>query len=302
MSAATAIRYRVRHSTEYVYGAEVVHSHQLLHLHPRVLPHQNCVRHGLQIDPAVSVRADDHDAFDNPVTRLEIDRPHARLQVAAEMEIDVAARPTPDASDTLPWESLTARLGYSARPPGDEILEACRFRHESPHVRIKQAFESYSAECFPDERPVLVGAIALMRKLFKEMKYSPGATQIATPLLDVLRTKRGVCQDYAHLMIACLRARGLPAKYVSGYLRTSTPDQPRLVGSDASHAWVSVFCPPHGWIELDPTNGVRADTNHIVLAWGRDFGDVSPLRGVIVGGGQHEVHVRVEVLPVAQST
>jgi transglutaminase-like putative cysteine protease len=135
-----------------------------------------------------------------------------------------------------------------------------------------------------------------MTKVHREIEYVPGATQIATPLLEVLERRAGVCQDHAHLMIACLRARGLAARYVSGYLRTHAPaDAPALVGADASHAWVSVFCPPLGWIDLDPTNDVRVDRDHIVLAWGRDFGDVSPLRGVIVGGGQHVVDVRVTV-------
>jgi len=298
MSTAQAVRFRIHHRTEYVYGAEVVHSHQLLHLRPRVTPYQECIAHALQIEPAASVRLDDRDVFDNPVTRLEIDRPHSRLQVATEMEMTVAARPVPDAASTLPWEAVKSQLMYSARPPAADALEASRFRHESPHVRIKQAFQTYSADCFADGRPVLVCAEALMHKLFKEMTYSPGETQIATPLLEVLRHKRGVCQDYAHLMIACLRAHGLAAKYVSGYLCTASPRQSRLVGSDASHAWVAVYCPPHGWVELDPTNGIRARSDHIVLAWGRDFGDVSPLRGVIVGGGQHEIRVRVDVSPL----
>jgi transglutaminase-like putative cysteine protease len=290
------IEYLVRHETEYEYGYEVVHSHQLLHLRPRALSHQRCVAHTLDIEPSVSVQMDGFDAFDNPVTRLEIDRPHQSLRVVSEISIATTVRERPANEETLGWEAVRAKLRYAARPPDNDIFGASRYRHESPYVRIKQVFEEYAGDCFPENRPILECALALTKKLHEEMTYSPGATQIATPLLDVLQRKRGVCQDYAHLMLACLRSRGLAARYVSGYLRTMPRDgAPRLVGSDASHAWVSVFCPPLGWVDLDPTNGVRVDHDHIVLAWGRDFGDVSPLRGVIVGGGQHTVKVSVVV-------
>jgi transglutaminase-like putative cysteine protease len=165
-------------------------------------------------------------------------------------------------------------------------------------VRIKQVFTEYGADCFTTGRPMLEAVNALMMKLYKEMTYAPGATDIGTPLMQILSKRRGVCQDYAHLMIACLRSRGLAARYVSGYLRTIPREgTERLIGADASHAWVAVWCPPSGWIEFDPTNGVRAGLDHIALAWGRDFGDVSPLRGVIVGGGRHTLTVRVTVLP-----
>jgi transglutaminase-like putative cysteine protease len=303
MSANGAVQYRIRHHTEYAYGAEVVHSHQLLHLRPRPSDYQHCIAHALRIEPFATAQSDHYDAFGNPITRIEIDRPHSNLHVTAEMEMDVSAPPECKAEDSLPWETVRARLMYSARPPVADVLDASRFRHESQYVRIKRVFETYSADCFAKAQPVLACVEALMHKLFKEMKYSPGETHIATPLLDVLRTKRGVCQDYAHLMIACLRSRGLAAQYVSGYLRTTpAKDQPQLVGSDASHAWVAVYAPPLGWIELDPTNDVRVRDYHIALAWGRDFADVSPLRGVIVGGGHHEVRVSVDVRQISPPT
>jgi transglutaminase-like putative cysteine protease len=290
--------YRVRHATHYQYSGEVVHSHHLLHLEPRDMAHQRCTTRRVNIEPAPSVRIEGSDAFGNPITRLEFDRPHQSLRVASLLELDVRQRPAAGHVITERWEYTRNQLAYSARAPGPDKLEACRYRNESPHARIKQAFNDYGTECFPSGRPILAAADALMLKLFRQMTYAPGATGISTPLLEVLNTKRGVCQDYAHLMIACLRSRGLAARYVSGYLRTvPRPGGERLIGADASHAWVAVYCPPLGWVEFDPTNGVRAGLDHIVLAWGRDFGDVSPLRGVIVGGGQHKLSVSVAVEP-----
>jgi transglutaminase-like putative cysteine protease len=170
---------------------------------------------------------------------------------------------------------------------------------ESAHIRIKQIFTEYAADCFPAHCPILLGAEALMHKMYRDFRYAPGTTDTKTSIVDAFAARRGVCQDFAHIMIACLRARGLAARYVSGYLRTLPAGQTdaHLLGGDASHAWVSVFCPPLGWIDLDPTNDVRVGADHITIAWGRDFGDVSPLRGVIVGGGRHRLSVRVWVQP-----
>jgi len=294
------VRYHVRHETSYAYSGDVVHSHQLLHLTPRESVYQSCVSHDVAIEPAPAYRAADSDAFGNTVTRLEFDRPHRRLDVAAEMTVDITQRPT-CSEDSEPWERARSRFNYAARPPAEGLLEATRYRFESPYVRIKQRFTDYGDSCFEAGKPLLKCAESLMLKLYEEMTYAPGETSIGTPLLEVLKTKRGVCQDFAHLMIACMRARGFPARYVSGYLRTTPPPGvARLIGADASHAWVAVYCPTGGWVEFDPTNGVKANTNHITLAWGRDFGDVSPLRGVIVGGGHHTLSVRVTVTPRAE--
>lgn len=293
MSAAA--RYDVRHETVYEYSGEVVHSHQLLHLAPRESVHQTCSAHSIRIDPTPSNSSEELDAFGNPVMRLEFDRPHRRLAVTSSTTVEVRDRPALAAKGES-WERVRSQLAYAGRPPGAARLEALRFRSESPHVRIKQMFTDYAADCFPAGLPVLACAEALTQKIFKEMKYAPGETSITTSLLEVMEKRRGVCQDFAHLMIACLRSRGLAARYVSGYLRTIPPVGAKsLVGADASHAWVAVFCPTAGWVEFDPTNAVRAGTDHITVAWGRDFGDVSPLRGVIVGGGRHTVTVRVNV-------
>lgn len=291
------VRYHVRHETSYAYSGDVVHSHQLLHLTPRDSDYQSCTWHDVGIEPAPAYRAADVDAFGNAVTRLEFDRPHRRLDVVAQMHVTSKAR-TEVAECEEAWDRARARLNYTARPPGAALLEAERYRFESPFIRIKQRFNDYADDCFEPGKPLLACADSLTNKLYEEMTYAPGATSISTPLLEVLTSLRGVCQDYAHLMIACLRARGFAARYVSGYLRTTpAPGAPVLIGADASHAWVAVFCPSSGWVEFDPTNGVRASTNHITLAWGRDFGDVSPLRGVIIGGGHHTLSVRVTVTP-----
>jgi transglutaminase-like putative cysteine protease len=282
------IRYRIRHETAYAYASDVVHSHQLLHLVPRPAPYQQCLEHRIDIAPAAYRRRDDIDAFGNPVTRIEFEHPHRSLEVATDMEMEVHARPPVLAADTAPWERVSAELGYHSHSPSRENLEAFRFRHESPYVRVKQMFTEYAADCFPSGRPILACAEALMTKLHREVQYAPGETTIATPLTEVLKNRRGVCQDFAHLMIACLRSRGLAARYVSGYVRS-------LVGAAASHAWVGVYSPPFGWLELDPTNDTLVGADHVAVAWGRDFGDVSPLRGIILGGGTHQLSVSVKV-------
>jgi transglutaminase-like putative cysteine protease len=202
-----------------------------------------------------------------------------------------------------PWERVRNSFAYRGAWPSRDQLDAARFRHESPHVRLKQAFTDYSVACFPEGRALLECAQALSTKLHADVKYVPGVTNISTPATEVLETRRGVCQDFAHLMISCLRSRGLPARYVSGYLRTNATQaggSEKLVGDAASHAWVAVWSPPYGWVEFDPTNGCFAGTDHIAVAWGRDFGDVSPLRGVILGGADHKLSVTVLVESMAE--
>jgi transglutaminase-like putative cysteine protease len=310
----SAVRYTVQHETLYSYGREVVHSHQLLHLTPRNSERQACLEHGLLIEPAPAVQSEHLDAFGNRVTRIEFDRPHRRLRVRADMVVSVEAPPALSPQDGERWERVRDQLAYLATDRAAPWLEAMRFRSESPFVHIKRLFGDFARDCLAPDSTVLQVADCLMTKVHQDFTYAPGATQIATPLLEVFRQRRGVCQDYAHMMIACLRSAGLAARYVSGYLRTyngSLDDKPLppppaepateaaegLVGADASHAWVAVFAPPFGWVEFDPTNNIRVGQDHVALAWGRDFGDVSPLRGVILGGGSHTLSVRVAVQP-----
>ncbi|HEY6125406.1 MAG TPA: transglutaminase family protein [Steroidobacteraceae bacterium] len=297
-------KYRVRHETTYKYAADVMHSHHLLHLVPRPAPYQQCLEHEIQIEPASHRRVNQLDAFGNPLIRIELAQPHRELTVISEMQIEVHTRPAVSPETTDAWEKVLESFAYHGAWPSRDQLDAARFRHESPHVRVKQSFTDYSAVCFGEGRPILACAEALSTKLHADIKYVPGVTTTSTSPTEVLETRRGVCQDFAHFMISCLRSRGLPARYVSGYLRTNATQGEggeKLVGDAASHAWVSVWSPPYGWIEFDPTNGCFAGTDHIAVAWGRDFGDVSPLRGVILGGADHRLSVTVRVEPEGDS-
>ena len=295
-------QYRILHDTLYRYSAPVSLSQQLVHLWPRALPWQRCASRELAISPEPTRRVDGLDAFGNPLTRLAFERPHDELQVRARLQVEVLPRPVFALADSPAWEEVCLGLAYSGRPLDAAQLEAARFRFESPYVHLKQAFAAYADDCFRPGRPLLRAVQALMEKVFDEFTYDAGATQVATPLSQVLEERRGVCQDFAHLMLACLRSKGLAARYVSGYLLTTPPPgQPRLIGADASHAWISVWCPTQGWIDFDPTNNMRPALEHITLAWGRDFGDVSPLRGVILGGGIHDPEVSVTVMPLAEA-
>jgi transglutaminase-like putative cysteine protease len=294
-------KYRIRHETSYKYAADVVHSHHLLHLVPRPAPYQECLEHELRITPDAHRRVNEFDAFGNPMIRVELATPHRELNVVSSMEIEVHHRPVLPVSTTESWEKVRDSFAYHGAWPSRDQLDASRFRHESPHVRLKQSFTDYSAECFPAGEPLLSCAEKLTTKLHRDIKYAPGETTISTAVTEVLEKRLGVCQDFAHLMISCLRSRGLPARYVSGYLRTNSPgtkEGEKLVGDAASHAWVSVWSPPYGWVEFDPTNGCFAGLDHIAVAWGRDFGDVSPLRGVILGGADHQLAVTVLVEPL----
>jgi len=291
--------YQIFHDTCYHYDSPVSLAQQLAHLWPRECTWQRCTEQQLLISPEPTTRRDELDVFGNPLTRLAFERPHDELQVNARLTVEVLARPLADFNLSPAWEQTRNALTYSSQPLSAEMLEACRYRFQSPYVHLKRSFVEFSESCFPPGRPLLLGVQALMQKIFSEFTFDAEATQVATPLVEVLERRRGVCQDFAHLMLACVRSRGLAARYVSGYLLTQPPPgQPRLIGADASHAWVSVFCPVLGWVDFDPTNNVQPALEHITLAWGRDFSDVSPLRGVILGGGSHDPEVRVTVMPL----
>jgi len=295
----TSARYEITHETHYTYDSPVSLAKQLAHLWPRPCAWQVCHEQVMEISPEPTSRLDELDVFGNPLTRLAFERPHDELKVCARLRVEVLQKPALDFATSPPWDQTRAALCYTALPMSAAFLEACRYRFESPYVHLKKTFVVFSESCFPVGRPLLNGVKALMEKIFIEFTFDAEATQVATPLVEVLESRRGVCQDFAHLMLACLRSRGLAARYVSGYLLTQPPPgQPRLIGADASHAWVSVFCPVLGWVDFDPTNNVQPALEHITLAWGRDFSDVSPLRGVILGGGNHDPEVEVTVMPL----
>lgn len=294
-------RYQIIHDTHYRYSAPVSLAQQLAHLSPRECEWQ--INHAceLEVSPQPCMRRDVLDVFGNPLTRLVFERPHGSLKISARLRIDVLARADISLADSPAWEDACAALSYSGNALPVGLLEACKFRFQSPYVRVKHNFADYAADCFTPRKPLLLAVHALMNKIFSEFTFDAVATQVATPLLQVLEERRGVCQDFAHLMLACLRSQGLAARYVSGYLLTQPPPgQPRLIGADASHAWISVYCPRQGWVDFDPTNNIRPALEHITLAWGRDFADVSPLHGVILGGGEHDPEVQVTVLPLTE--
>ncbi|MFT3850338.1 MAG: transglutaminase family protein [Propionivibrio sp.] len=295
-------RYRVVHETRYLYENPVSVSRQQLHLTPRDCPWQRVIAHEIEIEPAPTLCRASLDHLGNPLRQFAIEAPHDRLRVCAESTIEVRTR-FPLAIEASPgWEQVREALAFGARPVH---LDANNYLFESPYVRVKREFAAYAQPCFPPGRPLLEAVEALMARIFKEFRFDPAATSVSTPVLKVLEDRRGVCQDFAHLMLSCLRSLGLAARYVSGYLLTQPPPgQPRLIGADASHAWISVYCPQADggvWVDFDPTNGLMPDIQHITLAWGRDFGDVSPLRGVILGGDAHEPKVAVTVSPLEET-
>jgi transglutaminase-like putative cysteine protease len=284
--------YHVVHETRYDYQTRVAVAQQVLHLTPRELPWQRRIGHAITIDPLPSEVSEHLDYFGNPVRHAVLDSPHDALTVRAESEVRVAPRDRM-AHRSPSWESVRDRLHAASEVA---LLNAAEFRFESPHIQFSAALGRYVAGSFPAGRPFLEGVFELNHRIHTEFEFDDSATGISTPISEVLGLRRGVCQDFAHLMTGCLRMLGLPARYVSGYiLTTPPPGQVRLVGADASHAWVSVFCPAGGWVDFDPTNDLVVNDEHITLAWGRDFSDVAPMRGVILGGGEQELNVHVTV-------
>lgn len=289
--------YEVSHRTAYDYGAPVALSQHLLHLEPRPHPHQQLLAHDLAVAPMPGWSDRRQDVFNNPARVFTIDREHRTLVIDARSTVAVTAPPRLDPATTPAWEDLRATC-LAGRESG--ALGAARFAFASPFTPAGDAIETFARASFTAGRPVLDAALALNRAIHEGFIFDPTATSVATPVRTVLAQRRGVCQDFAHLMLASLRALMLPARYVSGYLLTRPPPgRERLVGADASHAWVALWVPDHGWVDLDPTNGLVVGDEHITLAWGRDYGDVSPVAGVVYGGGAHAVEVAVDVVPLA---
>lgn len=280
----STLRYRIRHTTRYAYSDPVAVSHNLARLAPRDDGRQRRTAWRLEIAPQPSRHRRGSDPFGNQIDRFVIQDPHRELAVTAESEVEVTPRPAPGAD--VPWDA-----------PGAHPLAAEPFRYESPLVPRSRALAEFARSDFAPGRGIIDAALALTRRIHAGFAYDPAATTIATPVHEVLERRRGVCQDFAQLLCGCLRSLDLPARYVSGYLETAPPPgAPRLVGADASHAWVQLWTgAAAGWLDLDPTNGCIPDTGHIVVAWGRDFSDVSPLLGMILGGGSARIQVGVDV-------
>jgi len=291
------VQLHIIHETHYRYSAPVVLSQQLLHLTPRTLPWQTCERHRISVEPPAGEMAEREDYYGNRTVHLLIAAPHESLVVRAESEVTVRPRARERRSaPKVAWETVRARLhSLEGRP----LAEPAEFLYESPHIERLRELTDYAQKSFTARRGMLEAASDLARRIHRDFTFDRTATSVSTPLKQVLRDRRGVCQDFAHLMIGCLRGIGLSACYVSGYILTAPPPgRQRLVGADASHAWVSVYCGERaGWVDIDPTNNCLVVDSHVTLGWGRDFGDVTPMRGVILGGGTQTLAVRVTVTP-----
>ena len=288
--------YDVSHRTSYRYSIPVSFSHHVLHLSPRPFTHQTCHRTALSISPTPTVQASTTDYFGNPVTHITLQEQHRELSLHARSVIEVHHTSRPAPSETRPWDEIYRMLETDV---SKDALESLQYVFDSPRTRSTVDLRDYAAASFPPGRPVLEGALDLTRRIFEDFDYDDTATTVWTPVDEVFAGRRGVCQDFAHLELACLRALRLPARYVSGYLLTKAPEgKSKLVGADASHAWISVWCPGYGWVDLDPTNNLMVSVDHVAISIGRDYGDVSPVNGVIFGGGAHTVDVAVDVNPV----
>lgn len=288
-----SIRYHVHHTTTYHYSEPVSLCQNIAHLTPRKASRQTCEATTLSITPDPAVVEERTDYFGNPVTFFTIQEQHREMVVTVEHIIVVHPLVTIDPA--TPWEEIRDRLPRDRAP---DWLNAYQFVFDSRYALTADLLRDYALVSFLPGRPILEAAQDLTRRIHQEFQYDPRATTLATPVAEVFEQRSGVCQDFAHVQIACLRSLGLAARYVSGYLATTPPPgKPRLIGADATHAWVSLFCGEAGWIDLDPTNDQIPGNRHVLLAWGRDFEDVSPLKGVILGGGQHDVTVAVDVVP-----
>jgi transglutaminase-like putative cysteine protease len=286
--------YRIRHTTTYDYTEPVSLCLNLAHLTPRNTPAQHCRQSALSIAPDVAVLSNRIDYFGNGATFFTVQEPHSQLTVLATHVVDVAASAAHVPAQSPPWEEVARALGTDLAP---DVLDASQFVCDSRYVRTGPEPADYAQTSFTPGRPVLEAVQDLTGRIHREFTYDPAATTVATSLTEMFAQRRGVCQDFAHFEIACLRSLGLAARYVSGYLDTDPPPgSVPLVGADATNAWLSVFCPGAGWIDVDPTNDQIPGEKHILLAWGRDYDDVSPIKGIVLGGGQHSVDVDVDVV------
>jgi transglutaminase-like putative cysteine protease len=290
------MKYRVRHVTTYRYEDPVDLGSHMLHLSPRDLPHQAVLASRIVASPEPARSSARLDHFGNAVTWMFMDRPHDRFVVTLDATVDVLFPSPGDPARSLPWEAVAA----AARAGGAAAWQAAEFIYDSPMLPAELGAGGYAAASFPPGRPILTALIDLNGRIRRDFAFRGGVTTISTPVARVLAQRAGVCQDFSHLMIAGLRALGIPARYVSGYLRTKPP--PGVTGrrgADQSHAWVGAWLGPgQGWVDLDPTNDLVVRDEHVVLAWGRDYGDISPVRGMILGGGHHTVSVGVDLDPV----
>ncbi len=289
------MNYRVRHTTRYRYSEQVSQCHSLTHLLPRDTPTQRCIESYIDVQPLPVLGNTRKDYFGNRCYHFTVQWPHVLLEVTAHSRVAV--------DDYRPGLGLdfgiSCAQARTALHQSNDLttLEAREYMLESPLVRLGAELADYARPSFDDDRPLLSAVRELVERIYRDFSYDPVSTTVSTPVIEVFAHRRGVCQDFAHLAIACLRSLGLPARYVSGYLETlPAPGTQKLVGADASHAWFAVYSPVEGWMDFDPTNNTLAEHQHITTAWGRDYADVTPLKGTVFGGGEgHSVEVEVDV-------
>ncbi len=290
------MRYNVRHTTLFSYTDPVPVCHNLVHLAPRDTAAQSCREHRLAIEPQPSIRAKRRDYFGNDIELFSIQEAHEGLNVTAMSLVDVASPVLKKGVMTPAWEVVAAEIPTNLSPQG---LAVYYLTLPSPRIRPSAALAEYALPSFPARRPIFDAVRDLTARIHGDFTFDAKATTVHTPPEELLELRRGVCQDFAHLATGCLRSLGLAARYVSGYVATTPPPgMPRLTGADASHAWISAFCGPLGWVDFDPTNDAVVGDLHITIGWGRDYGDVGPIQGVFVGGGQHSMKVSVDVIPL----
>lgn len=288
--------YKISHRTTYKYVHPVSVGEHVACLQPRSFPQNELMHNSLQIHPSPATQIERMDYFGNRLCFFTIQEPHKELVVEAKSEVAVNSNAALSAASSLPWEESTRAL---ANDHSRAALEAYQFQFESPRIRLRPEFADYALQSFTPRRLMNEALLDLTARIHRDFRFDSKVTTVRTPTEEVFLKRHGVCQDFAHVQIACLRSINLAARYVSGYLRTyPPPGKPRLIGADASHAWVSAYCRGLGWLDVDPTNNVAPTEGHVTLAWGRDYGDVSPLRGLIFGGGSHTLKVEVDMEPV----
>jgi transglutaminase-like putative cysteine protease len=291
------VNYKITHATTYSYTAPVSVCHNTLMLTPRESRQVACHTHRLTIRPTPVVSNRRKDLFGNLVHAISIEENHRQLVIHASCKVSVLDVTLPEYESSPAWEEVAAAVKEQTDP---NWLSVCPFVFDSPRISRSRVFAAYAAESFIEGRPILSATADLTARIHRDFEYNKKATDVNTTTADAFHLKQGVCQDFAHIFVCCLRSIGLPARYVSGYLRTIPPaGKPRLQGADQSHAWGAVYCGPElDWIDFDPTNNCAAGNDHIPIAWGRDYGDVVPIKGVFLGGGEHTLQVSVDVCPI----
>ena len=288
--------YRVSHRTTYKYVSSVSVGDHVACLKPRSFPQNRLLHNTLNIHPTPTVMTERTDYFGNTLCFFTVQQPHRELVVESNSEVVVDPGTPASAAASLPWEDSTASL---ASDHSLEALAAYQFQFPSARIRLRPDFANYALVSFTPGRPMRDALLDLTGRVHRDFRFDSKVTNVRTPIEEVFEKRHGVCQDFAHIQIACLRSINVAARYVSGYLRTyPPPGRPRLIGADASHAWLSAFCRQAGWLDMDPTNNVAPTDGHLTVAWGRDYSDVSPLRGLILGGGAHALKVEVDMDPL----